>query len=77
MKIRTLIQELVNYDMNCDIVIDVDKEHYDEYGKLCKGYLFDISSIEIFGSMITLKFDIDDLDNLFKDTDKYKENNND
>lgn len=70
MKIRTLIQELVNYDMNCDVAIGVDKEHCDSSGKTYKGYLFDISSINEFGSIVELKFDIDDLNHPFKTTDK-------
>lgn len=61
MTVKELISKLLEYDMQSEVVVGTDKEHYGADGKLFQGYLFDIINVDEFSKYVEIKFNFEDM----------------
>lgn len=66
MKVKDLIRQLTEFDMEKDVRISVDYEHEDVIGGKCKGYSFPIERIELFAGGVDILFPSDMVDHIIK-----------
>lgn len=66
MKVKDLIRQLTEFDMEKEVFISVDYEHEDVVGGKCKGYSFPIEGIELFGGGVDILFPADRIDYILK-----------
>ena len=57
MKVRELIERLLDFPMDKDIQITIDEEHCDERGVKLSGYLFNIAKIDYGCGEVLIRFD--------------------
>ena len=57
MTVRELIQELINYNLDAEIVVATDKKYTNELGHECKGRMFEIKNIDTFATCVEILFD--------------------
>ncbi len=56
MTVRELIKELIEMPMNNEVKLQIEKEHIDEFGEKCTGWLFGIDKIEKGGYQTYITF---------------------
>ena len=66
MKVKDLIRQLTEFDMEKEVRISVDYEHEDVIGGKCKGYSFPIERIELFAGGVDILFPADMVDHMTK-----------
>lgn len=66
MKVKDLIRQLTEFDMEKEVCISVDYEHEDVIGGKCKGYSFPIERIELFAGGVDILFPSDMADHMVK-----------
>lgn len=66
MKVKDLIRQLTEFDMEKEVHISVDYEHEDVIGGKCKGYSFPIERIELFAGGVDILFPADMVDHMAK-----------
>lgn len=66
MKVKDLIRQLTEFDMEKEVRISVDYEHEDVIGGKCKGYSFPIERIELFAGGVDILFPADMVDHIAK-----------
>lgn len=50
MKVKELINQLLDMSMDADVLVSIDDPHKDDSGNLIAGYMFDIDRIREFNS---------------------------
>ena len=56
MTVRELINNLLNYDMDKEVMIYLNEPHTDEYNTTISGYEFHIKKINKFSDIIEIEF---------------------
>lgn len=67
MTVKELITELLEYDMNSEVRVAINKKHINKYGNEVDGYQFDIEKINDFGGITEIVFEDwrdEDIENL-------------
>lgn len=52
MTVKELINKLLEAPMDNEVYLSYDKEHVDEYGEKCSGYMFNIDGVRKNGEIV-------------------------